>query len=149
MKLYIIGSLRNPGIPGLSSLIRRKAPGIEVFDDWHAAGPHGDDAWRDYSKARGQSYLEALEGYAANHVFQYDQMHLDSSDGALLVLPAGKSAHLELGYMAGRDKWTGILIDDPERWDVMVKFAKWIGTDIDAALASFSRHQRDKDILPF
>jgi nucleoside 2-deoxyribosyltransferase len=39
-------------------------------------------------------------------------------------MPAGKSAHLELGYMIGRGKPCFVLFDEePERWDVMYQFA--------------------------
>lgn len=119
--IYLIGSLRNEQVPVVGSKLR--SIGWEVFDDWFGAGPHADDAWRDYEKGRGRSYQEALRGYAAKHVFAFDKYHLDRCDAALLVLPAGRSGHLELGYQSGRGKRTYILLDDPERWDVMVQFA--------------------------
>ena len=37
MKVYLIGSLRNPKVPKIAEKIR--ALGFEVFDDWFAAGP--------------------------------------------------------------------------------------------------------------
>lgn len=132
-KVYIIGSLRNPMIPALAGLLREQLPGVEVFDDWYAAGPEADDKWRDYEKGRGHSFIEALDGYAANHVFEFDKHHLDTSDAAILVLPAGKSGHLELGYVAGRNRFTAILLDpdDPERFDVMYRFADCVTKDPD------------------
>src|SRR5258706_2019235 len=102
-KLYLIGSLRNPMIPIVANIIR--ARGIEVFDDWYSAGSTADDCWRDYERARGHTYLEALKGHAARNVFEFDRRHLEASDGALLLLPAGQSGHLELGWMAGQGKW--------------------------------------------
>lgn len=97
---------------------------MEVFDDWYAAGPEADDFWKKYEQERGRDYLSALMGYAARHVFEFDRHHLDTSDAAVLVLPAGKSGHLELGYMAGRGKPTYILLDAEDvRWDVMYQFA--------------------------
>lgn len=101
-----------------------RSVGLEVFDDWYAAGPEADDYWKKYEQERGRSYQEALEGYAANHVFSFDKFHLDRLDAALLVLPAGKSGHLELGYVAGSSKPTYILLDEQDiRWDVMYLFA--------------------------
>ena len=64
-----------------------------------------------------------MSGHAANHVFHFDLKHLDDSDVAVLFLPAGKSGHLELGYVLGKGKRGYILLDNPERWDVMYKFA--------------------------
>lgn len=120
--IYLIGSLRNPKIPELGNAIR--ALGLEAFDDWHAAGPEADDKWKEYETARGRTYAEALKGHAAAHVFSFDKHHLDRCDSAVLVLPAGRSGHLELGYMAGAGKPTYVLFDqDYDRWDVMYQFA--------------------------
>ncbi len=138
MKLYLIGSLRNPEVQLVAKLIRNAHPTWEVFDDWMAAGPTGDDAWRDYEKQRGRTYEEALKGYAAKHVFEYDKHHLDTSDAALLVAPAGKSAFLELGYMIGRNKPTAILLDSPERWDVMFQFAGCVSGSLVTCIDSLS-----------
>lgn len=134
MKLYLIGSLRNPAIPEIANAIAEL--GVEVFADWHCAGEKADDSWQAHETARGKTYAQALEGYAANHVFSFDKHHLDTSDMAVLVLPAGKSGHLELGYMAGRGKPCWILFDqNPPRWDVMVKFAN-VAFDLPSLLNS-------------
>lgn len=120
--IYLIGSLRNPNVPQVSEALRRA--GVLVFDDWYAAGATADDSWRDYEKARGRTFLDALvTSDAADHVFQFDRSWLKTCDAAVLVLPAGKSAHLELGWMLGQDKPGFILLDNPDRWDVMYKFA--------------------------
>lgn len=127
-KVYLIGSLRNPLIPQLGAELReglRHEPPVEIFDDWYAAGPEADDRWKDYEQARGRTYFEALEGYAAGHVFDFDLHHLNESTHAVLVLPAGKSGHMEIMYAAyGVGAETAILLEpgaDP-RWDVMYKF---------------------------
>lgn len=119
--LYLIGSLRNEEIPEVSKSLR--SVGLDVFDDWYSAGPIADDSWKEYEERRGRSYKEALRGYAARHVFSFDKHHLDRCDAALLVLPAGKSGHLELGYSSGKGRKTFILLDRPDRWDVMYQFA--------------------------
>ncbi len=121
VKFYLIGSLRNPDIPLLANKLR--ATGHEIFDDWFAAGPHADDAWRDYEKLAGASYIEALGKEAARHVFDFDYRHLDSSDGVILALPAGRSGHIEFGWAVGRGKRAYVLLDRPDRWDVMYRFA--------------------------
>lgn len=131
MKLYIIGSLRNAAIPSIANMIRdmvrnSECPDLVVFDDWYSAGPEADDHWKKYEQEKGHSYIEALSGAAARNVFQFDKRNIDESDGVVLVLPAGRSGHLELGYSVGCGKKTFILIDDPERWDVMYQFASEI-----------------------
>jgi hypothetical protein len=126
--IYLIGSLRNPEVPRIAETLRQT--GQEVFDDWYAAGEHADDAWRDYERARGRSYAEALSGLAAEHVFSFDKRHIDRASVGLLVLPAGKSGHLELGYIIGRGNRGYILLDTPDRWDVMYKFATVVTTEL-------------------
>lgn len=119
--IYLIGSLRNPVIREIANTLRSR--GHVVFDDWHASGPHADDIWRDYEKQRGRTYLEALKGSFARNAFNYDKQHLQEADVAILVAPAGKSGHLELGYMIGQGKRGYILLDSPDRWDMMYLFA--------------------------
>ena len=119
--IYLIGSLRNPNIPNIANELR--SYGWEIFADWFAASENADDSWRDYEKGRGLTYPEALQSYAAKHVFAFDKFHLDRCDMAILVMPAGRSGHLEIGYMAGQGKPTFALFDEePERWDVMLQF---------------------------
>lgn len=130
--IYIVGSLRNPKVLEVAAALR--GAGHEVFDDWYSAGEKADDAWQAYSKQRGWSYQEALDGYSAQHVFSFDKKHIDRCDTGLLVLPAGKSGHLELGYMIGRGKEGYILLDgEPERLDVMYAFATRVFSSLDEA----------------
>jgi hypothetical protein len=98
--------------------------GHVVFDDWFAFGPEADDWWQKYEKGRGRTFKEALDGYCANNAFSYDKGHIDRSDAVILCAPAGKSAHLEFGYAIGKGTKGYILLDgEPERWDVMYRFA--------------------------
>ena len=122
--IYLIGSLRNPEVPKIANRLREA--GYEVFDDWFAAGPTADDCWRDYEKSRGRNYLEALRGLAARNVFQFDRANLERASSAVLVLPAGKSGHLELGWVLGTGRPGYVLLDNPERWDVMYQFANGV-----------------------
>ena len=123
MKVYLIGSLRNEKVPELAKRLRADL-GIDVFDDWFAAGPEADDFWKSYELDRGHTYAQALEGYAARHVFTFDKHHLDTSDAAVLMLPAGRSGHLELGYFVGTGRPGYILLDgEDSRFDVMYQFA--------------------------
>lgn len=129
MLIYLIGSLRNPEVPKIAAKLREA--GHEVFDDWYAAGPEADDKWRDYEKARGRTFKQALEGAAARNVYAFDRRNLERSEVVVLVLPAGKSGHLELGWALGQQKKGYILLDDPERWDVMYQFATGLFYDVE------------------
>lgn len=129
-KVYVIGSLKNPRVPLVAATLRKA--GFDAFDDWYSVGPDCDDHWQAYEKQRGRTFEQALGGAHAKDVFEFDKRNLDDSDAAILVGPAGKSAHLELGYMVGRGKPAYILLDkEPERFDVMVQFARMVTTNLE------------------
>lgn len=120
--IYIIGALRNPEVPRVANWLRRE--GFEVFDDWYGVGPEADEYWQDYEKERGRRFDAALAGAHAQNTFRFDLANIEKCDTGILILPAGKSAHLELGYMVGRGKRGYILFDkEPERYDIMYNFA--------------------------
>ena len=120
--VYLIGSLRNPEIPLLGNRLRTL--GVEVFDNLFSAGKIADDSWQEYSNIRGHTYEEALNSYEAKHVFEFDLHHLNRSSVGVLAMPAGKSGHIEFGYLVGQGKPGFVLFDAvPERYDVMYQFA--------------------------
>lgn len=131
-KVYIIGSLRNTTLAGTANHLRElMGPNVTIFDDWMCAGPNADDAWRDHEQGRNITFLQALELPAAKHVFAFDKCHLTESDAVVLIAPAGKSAHLELGWSLGKGKPGYILLDNPDRWDVMYQFATGITENLE------------------
>ncbi len=136
--IYLIGSLRNENIPDIGNKLRESL-NCEVFDDWYAAGRIADDCWQEYENKRGRSYKEAIKGYAAKHVFAFDKHHLDRSDIAVLVMPAGRSGHIELGYHLGRGKPGYILFEkEPERYDQMYQFCTDVFFDIEDLIKELS-----------
>lgn len=138
--IYIIGSLKNPEIPYIAN--RLEDAGFEAFADWFSPGEQADQMWQEYERLRGRTYKQAINGYHAHHVFAFDKTHLDRCDAAVLVMPAGRSAHLELGYTIGRGKLGFVLFDkEPERYDVMYRFATDIFFDLDEMVASLHRYQ--------
>lgn len=139
--VYVIGSLRNTAIPLVADQLRAK--GFEAFDDWYAAGPEADDHWAAYHQARGHSYEQALQGRDARNVFAFDLDNLCRCDAALLVSPAGRSGHLELGFVAGLGKPTYILLDDNhERWQRhLARFATGVSKDLWRIINQLKDHQ--------
>lgn len=131
MIVYLVGSLRNPRVLEVSKDLR--AAGHECVDDWYASGPEADDHWKAYEQSRGRSFAEALEGLAARNVFDFDHRELKRAEAVVLVAPAGKSAHLELGFAIGQGKLGYVLLDsDSDRWDVMYRFATRVVPTVEA-----------------
>lgn len=135
---YVIGSLRNDSIVEFANALQ--AEGYEAFCDWKSPGPDADDYLRDYAKARGLNYKQTLQTYAAKHIYEFDKFHLDRTDAAVLLMPGGKSAHLELGYTIGKGKPGFVVFDSvPERIDVMYQFA----TDLFFSKEEFFKHLKE------
>jgi len=131
--IYLIGSLRNPAVPHVAEAMRDC--GLDVFDAWWSAGPEADDCWQRHEHLRGHTFRQALQSPHAKNVFSFDHCYLDESDAAVLLAPAGKSAHLELGWMLGQGKPGYVLLDgEPDRFDVMYLFATGVFTDLDALI---------------
>ena len=124
-RIYLIGALKNPRIPIIGNRIRTE--GYDVMDEWFTPGKFADKNWQEYEKLRGRSYGEALRGRAATNILLFDQSYLDLSDLVILVMPAGKSGMLELGYAKGRGKKTCLFLDGHRvaRYDVMPAIADY------------------------
>ena len=144
--IYIIGSLKNENVPIIGNKLRKDmGDDVEIFESWFSPGPQADDYWRDYEKAKGLTYKEALNSWAARHVFEFDDFHLQRATDVVMCMPAGKSGHLELGVSLGRGKRGYILFDEiPERYDVMVQFA----TDIFFSYDELVVELKNPPILP-
>jgi len=133
--IYLIGSLRNEQVPIIGDELRKA--GYEVFDEWYSAGPEADDYFKKYHLERGITYDKALQSYAAKHIFEFDKFHLDRCDCSILVLPAGRSGHLELGYVVGCGKPAYILMDEKtanDRYDLMYQFADGVYFDLNTLI---------------
>ena len=133
MIVYIIGSLANPNVLPIAK--RVMDTGHEVYCEWHCPGPDADKFWQEHCKFFKLTYQQALDGWHAKQVFEIDLFHLDRCDTAILVLPAGKSGHLELGYIRGSKKPGYILLDkEPDRYDLMYRFGNIVTTELDEIL---------------
>ena len=71
--------------------------------------------WQDWSSSR---FIDSLNDPVLLPFFKRDRDAIDRADGLVLLLPSGRSAHLEAGYAAGQGKPTFIYLldydDEPE-----------------------------------
>ena len=94
-----------------------------------AVGPLGstgqrsevDPNWKAWTP---EQFRDSLEHPIAADGFHADMNALRSADACVLVMPCGRSAHLELGFCVGAGKPTAILLADgePELMYGMVDF---------------------------
>ncbi len=137
--VYLIGSLRNPEVPRVAERLRRAA--FSVFEEWHSAGPTADSDFLAYAKTRGWNYADALRSDASRNIFEFDKRHMEASNIGVLLLPAGRSGHLELGVMHGWGKPTYVLHDTypTDRIDHMYRFADGVFDDVEDLVAHLLR----------
>jgi len=95
--------------------------GHYVFDARHTFG-----SWVEGATAR-----QMMQTKEARRAFAADRDGLNWADTCILILPAGRSSHLEAGYAVGQGKDLFILdVPVPGEWDVMYGFARAICEDI-------------------
>lgn len=106
--IYVASSWRNPLYEGVLAVLH--AAQLTYYDFTHpVAGNAGfhwheiDPGWQQWSP---EQYREALSHPLAKSGFTFDMDALKACDTLLLVLPCGRSAHLELGYAIGAGKKT-------------------------------------------
>jgi hypothetical protein len=138
--IYLVGSLKHPIVPIVARRLR--AEGHDVFDDWHGCGPEADLHWRNYERNRGHKFIEALYQPLATHAFEFDRVNMEARDVGILVFPAGKSGHIELGHFIFTPGKRGYILlrdEDPADWDLMYRFATGVFTDMDQLCMALDR----------
>lgn len=75
-------------------------------------------------------YLSALETPRAIEGFNLDFDAMKAADIFVLVLPCGRSAHLELGWAVGNGKKTVALLDDPCTPELMYKMVDHLSPNV-------------------
>lgn len=111
-RIYVASSWRCPAQPEAVETLR--AAGHEVYDFRNPPGKAGfgwseiDPEWLGWSI---ETYRERLGHPRAVEGFGQDFKAMEWADTFVLVLPCGRSAHLELGGAVGQGKRTAILLN--------------------------------------
>lgn len=103
MKIYVASSWRNEYQQQVVAELRNA--GFEVYDFKHPAegnvGFHWSDIDKNWQNWTTDQYRAALGHDHAQFGFNRDFDAMKNADACVLVLPCGKSAHLEAGWMKG------------------------------------------------
>lgn len=129
MKVYVASSWRTPTHPDVVAALR--TAGHDVYD-YRDEGFEWSDVGMDKVNASYVDMRRVLLDEAVETQFEKDLKALDWADALVLVLPAGRSAHTEFGYMCGRqgDPLT-IIIWSPSEPDLLHLLADEIVSTID------------------
>lgn len=135
--VYVASSWRNPIHTAVCAALR--SAGVDHYDFKNPAGGTGF-SWREVKPegapvgiaAKGadwetaEEYLEMIEHPRAIAGFHSDFAAMNRADTFVLVLPCGKSAHLELGWAVGAGKRTAILLEDPVEPELMYRMVDYM-----------------------
>jgi len=149
MKIYLASSWRNERQPEIVKLLREN--GHEVYDFRNPE--EGDDgfSWReiddDWQNWTPEKFRAMLEHPASVRGFKHDYDAMKWADCCVLLMPCGRSAHLEAGYFWGADKPLHILLASGEP-ELMYKGATSINVNTDELLRQLSYGDMDKAYPP-
>lgn len=137
-KLYVASSWRNTIYPEVLQALRdaghdcydfrNPEPGNNGFA-WSQIDPN----WQNWSPEHYRRILQqdpvALDGY------RLDSEAMEWADACVLVMPSGRSAHIEAGWMRGQGKPLVILLnEDGFEPDLMYNLTPYVALDIGEAL---------------
>lgn len=114
--IYVASSWRNKRQESIVALLRHS--GHDVYDFKHE-GFHWREVLPGWDHDKGtvdvDAYRKGLTRPRAQDGFYRDLNAMAQADTCVLVLPCGRSAHLELGWFVGRPgKRSAVLLDGPE-----------------------------------
>lgn len=134
-RIYLAASWRNPYHSVMLAMLRNE--GHEVYDFKNP--PHSPGfKWSDIGlelPCTAHEYRTALHTHPrAAQGFNADFSAMRWADTCVMLLPSGRSAHLELGWMAGAGKRTVILTQDGEEPELMALLADHIAISYEEVL---------------
>lgn len=128
LRVFVSTSWLNPHFDDHISALAA-IPGLQVFNfrstggfDWQDIDPR----WRDWTA---QECIKALDHPLAQAEFDTDMGALERADVVVLLMPCGRSAHLELGYAVGAKKRTVYWTPDAGDPELMAKMCDLITDD--------------------
>lgn len=127
-RIYVASSWRNIIQPNVVEVLRMQ--GHEVYDFRNPPNKSGfqwkeiSDNWQNWTADEYRKSILTHPDAAAGYLADFRAM--EWADTCVLVLPCGRSAHLEAGWFAGRGKRLIILTRDGEEPELMALMANHI-----------------------
>jgi hypothetical protein len=144
-RIYVASSWRNAEQPDIVAALREAGHAVYDFRnptigyDNPDGLAHGfrwseiDPQWQDWSAA---AYREALSHPLSGQGFASDWGAMQWADTGVLVLPSGRSAHIEAGYFVGAGKPLHILLTTRQEPELMYRMASGICLSLAELLAT-------------
>jgi len=147
-KIYVASSWRNEYQQEVVKVLREL--GHEVYDFKNPEGRTGfqwstiDKDWQNWTT---EQYRDALRHPVAESGFNSDFNAMQWADICVMVLPCGRSANTESGWMAGAGKRVFVYSPEKQEPELMYKIYERILCNVDELRLQFSRKCEDCDAL--
>ena len=135
MKIYTASSWRNEYYQGVVDWL--KSDGHEVYDFRNTISTPGKSKafnwekiainWENWTP---EEFAHSIKNPLAQNAFKSDYEGMIKSDACVLILPCGRSSHIEAGYMKGLGKKLYIYMPVKERPELTYSIADGIYTHI-------------------
>lgn len=133
-RIYVASSWKNQHYPEVVMFLQKY--GHDVYDFRNpphgGSGFHWTDVDENASKWTFEQYAEGLHHPLAERQFAADLDALEWADVCVLVLPCGRSAHTEAGWMAGKGKKTVVYIPEIQEPELMYKLFDFVSDSLEA-----------------
>ena len=140
-KIYVASSWRNQYYTDVVG--RLSEAGHEVYDFRNPPKGTGGFHWSDinpnYMEWSVEQYREGLKSQKAEQQFANDIEALTWADTCLLVLPCGRSAHTEAGWMVGAGKKVSVYIPEMQEAELMYKLFDFVSGDLNEIIDYLAR----------
>lgn len=140
MRIYVASSWRCDRQPEVVAALRNA--GHEVYDFRSPApgdsGFHWSEIDPDWKRWTSVQFREGLRHPIAAAGFKKDFEAMQWADIFVLVMPCGRSAHLEAGWAAGRGTPVVALLDEQQEPELMLKLLDAVCCSMDELLPFLS-----------
>lgn len=150
MRIYVASSWRNRIQQEIVAVLRREGHAVYDFRN-PSPGNHGFSwseisanwqSWHPEQYRKALSHPIAIRGYVSDFEAMYE------AEACVLVLPCGRSAHLEAGWFVGKGRPLHILILEPCEPELMYRMAAGVYVTIEELCAALrkqasERHEND------
>lgn len=137
MRLYLATSWRNQRYETVKATF--EAQGHFVYD-FKQEGFAWEQVGLDPETAGPEQLVAALNHPRAVEGFERDARHVENADALVLLLPCGRSAHLEAGYALGRRIPVAILLSEHDyKPELMYSWADLITLELPKVISWVNR----------
>jgi len=135
MKIYVASSWRNERQPEVVAQLREAGHDVYDFKNPREGdkGFHWSEIDPDWLNWTPERFRQALNHPIAKSGFASDWNAMCEAEACVMVMPCGRSAHIEAGYFVGAFKPLYILLSDGEP-ELMYNMATLVCLDLGDAL---------------